>query len=130
MEEALKLKRKLNTDFNFDLKHAEDMPLMVYQNKLDSDLTDMREKYGQKMNQIEECLKTQQELCEELNENLRELSTDPLASDSEIYDFENYLVNLKSEKARRHNEIEGLTHEIQVLCEEMGLQKNDLNHVS
>lgn len=125
LDEANELKRKLNMDFDFDL-NQNDMPLMVYQEKLDSNLMEMREKYDQKMNQIEECLRTQQLLCEELNENMRQLSTDPLASDSEIYDFENYLLDLKTEKARRLNEIECLRHEIRALCEEIGMHENEL----
>lgn len=125
LEEANELKRKLNMDFDFDL-NQNDMPLMVYQEKLDSNLMEMREKYDQKMNQIEECLRTQQLLCEELNENMRQLSTDPLASDSEIYDFKNYLLDLKTEKARRLNEIECLCHGIRALCEEIGMHENEL----
>ena len=121
------MKRKLNVDFEFDLERSDEMPLMVYQEKLDSDLNEMREKYRQKMEQIDECLKTQQRLCEELNENLRVLSVEPLASDSEIYDFEKYLLDLKSERARRLNEIECLQHEIQALCEEMGMDIDILN---
>lgn len=127
LKEALELKRKLNVDFEFDLDRSDEMPLMVYQEKLDSDLNEMRDKYQQKMNQIEECMRTQQLLCEELNESLRELSVDPLASDSEIYSFEKYLLDLKSEKARRLNEIECLQHEIQALCEEMGMEMSNLN---
>lgn len=103
------------------------MPLMVYQEKLDSDLNDMREKYRQKMNQIDECLNKQKLLCEELNEGLRELPVDPLASDSDIYNFEQYLLDLESEKARRNNEIECLQLEIQALCEEMGMEVSNLN---
>lgn len=101
------------------------MPLMVYQEKLDSDLNEMRVRYRQKMDQIEQCLKTQSILCTELNENLRELSTDPLASDSEIYEFEKYLIELKAEKVRRLSEIERLQLEIHVLSEGMGLEANE-----
>lgn len=121
------MKRKLNVDFEFDLERSDEMPLMVYQEKLDSDLSEMREKYRQKMDQIDECLEMQRKLCEELNENFRVLSVDPLASDSEIYDFEKYLLDLKSERARRLNEIECLQHEIQALCEEIGIDIAILN---
>lgn len=112
-------------EFDFDL-NQNDMPLMVYQEKLDSNLAEMREKYEIKMNQIEECIRSQQLLCEELDESIRPLSIDPLASDSEIYDFKNYLVDLKTEKARRLNEIECLRHEIHAICEEIGLDKSEL----
>lgn len=123
----MELKRKLNVDFDFELDRMDGMPLMIYQVKLDSDLTEMREKYGQKMNRIKQFLETQQLLCDDLGENLRTLSTDPLASDSEIYEFENYLIDLESEKARRSNEIKCLQHEIQALCKEMGIDKSDQN---
>lgn len=129
-EEVQDLKRKLNADLDFDLKRSEDMPLEVYQHQLDSHLDEMRKNYSLKMSQIEKCLEVQKELCEELNEGLRELPIDPLASDSEIYDFENYLLDLKREKARRQNEIECLQHEIHAICEEMGLDSSNLNYNS
>lgn len=118
------MKRQLNVDIDFDLNRPDDMPLMVYQEKLDSDLKEMREKYQHKLEQIEECLRTQEQLCSELNENLRELSTDPLASDADIFDFENYLLDLRSERARRLNEVETLQMEINVLAQEMGIELN------
>lgn len=123
--EADELKRKLNVDIDFDLTRNDDMPLMIYQEKLDSDLSEMRERYQQKMDQIEKCLRTQSLLCTELNENLRELSTDPLAGDSEIFEFENYLLELKAEKVRRLSEIERLQMEIRTLSEEIGLDTNE-----
>lgn len=123
--EANELKRKLNMDFDFDLNQNE-MPLMVYQEKLDSNLTEMREKYELKMNQITECLEAQQQLCEELHEKMRNLTTDPLASDTEIYEFQNYLLDLKSEKDRRLTEIDCLCREIYALCEETGMHESEL----
>lgn len=111
-------------DFDFDLNQNE-MPLMVYQEKLDSNLTEMREKYEQKMIQITECLEAQQQLCEELHEKMRNLTTDPLASDTEIYEFQNYLLDLKSEKARRLSEIDCLRLEIYALCEETGMHESE-----
>lgn len=122
------MKRQLNVDLDFDLNRPDDMPLMVYQEKLDSDLKEMREKYQQKLEQIEECLRSQEQLCTELSENLRELSTDPLASDAEIFEFENYLLDLRGERARRLNEIESLQMEIHVLAEEMGIELNDSDY--
>ncbi|XP_031632190.1 protein regulator of cytokinesis 1-like isoform X2 [Contarinia nasturtii] len=124
--EALELKRKLNIDFEFNLDRSDKMPLMVYRDKLDMDLNEMREKYHEKMNKIENFMKTQHQLCLELNENIRELSVDPLASDSEIHEVENYLIELKSEKTRRLNEIECLQNEIHTLCNELGTDISDL----
>lgn len=128
LKEAVDLKRQLNVDLDFDLNRPDDMPLMVYQEKLDTDLKEMREKYQQKLEQIEECLRAQEQLCNELNENLRELSTDPLASDAEIFEFENYLLDLRTERARRLNEIQSLQMEIHVLAEEMGIELNDSDY--
>lgn len=121
------MKRKLNVEIGFDLTRSDDMPLMVYQEKLDSDLSEMRERYEQKMCQIEECLREQQLLCNELNEELRDLATDPLATDSEIFEFQNYLLDLKNEKVRRTNEIERLQFEIQALCQGMG-RNNEIEY--
>lgn len=124
--EALELKRKLNIDIEFNLDRCNKMPLMVYRDKLDMDLNEMREKYHEKMNKIDNHLKTQHQLCIELNEDIRELSVDPLASDAEMYDFENYLIELKSEKTRRLNEIECLQNEIHALCNELGIDTDPL----
>lgn len=104
------------------------MPLMVYQEKLDSDLKEMREKYQQKLEQIEECLRAQEQLCTELDENLRELSTDPLASDAQIYEFENYLLDLRNERVRRLNEIESLQLEIHGYADAIGIQLNESDY--
>lgn len=127
-QEAVDLKRKLNVEIGFDLSRSENMPLMAYQEKLDSDLNEMRERFQQKMEQIEKCLREQQLLCNELNETPRDLSTDPLASDTEIFDFENYLLDLKAEKARRCSEIERLQLEISTLCQGMGVDNDFVFH--
>lgn len=124
LKEAMDLKRKLNVDFDFELDRMDGTPLMIYQVNLDSNLTKMREKYWQKMNQIKKFIETQQLLCDDLGEDPRTLSTEPLASDSEIDEFENYLLDLESERSRRFNEITCLQHEIQALCNEMGIEKS------
>lgn len=119
------MKSKLSLDFEMDLRRPEKMPMMIYQEKLDLDLTEMRETFQQRMSQINDCLRTQQLLCDELNEEPRDLATDPLASESEIYNFEKYLLDLKTEKARRMNEIENIRFEIQSLQNEMGVDADN-----
>lgn len=126
LHEANELKRQLNVDIDFDLERVDGMPLMVYQEQLDSDLKEMRERYQQKMAKIEECLREQQTLCDEMGENLRTLLTDPMASDSDIFEFENYLLDLKSERQRRLSDIEQLQLEIHVLTNEMGSPISDM----
>lgn len=118
-KEARNLKRALNV--NFEFCSDEHLPLTVYFEKLDNDLYEMRELYNRRKNKIEECLAEQQALCDTLNQSIRELPMDPLPSESEVREFELYLVDLKSEKLRRENDIGKLKKEIGELCVELEL---------
>lgn len=113
------MKRALNADFEFCTN--EDLPLTVYYEKLDNDLYEMRELYNKRKNKIEECLAEQQKLCAILDQSVRELPLDPLPTESEVRDFELYLVDLKSERLRRENDIGKLKKEIGELCVELEL---------
>lgn len=124
-QEAAKYKRLLNVDIDFDFENSDGMPLDVYRCKLKSDVDEMKEKYDQKKKQINESLMKQQILCEELDEELRHLPTDPLPSDDDIDEFENYLLDLQTEKSRRMNEIQLIQIDIQAMTEEMGIEATD-----
>lgn len=120
--------RALNTDFKVASNENNAMPLMVYKEKLDSDLVDMRQMYEEKKRIIDECLAEQINLCNQLNEELRGLSTDPLASETDVEEFKSYLLDLKSEKLHRVNEIEFLKRKINDLCDEMDLMVSESVH--
>lgn len=96
------------------------MPLTLFLEQIDSDLDKMRELYDKRVQEIEYCLSEQKGLCEALAEPIRELSMDPpLPTELEMREFELYLVDLKSEKLRRQNEIENLKQEIGALYGEL-----------
>lgn len=119
--EAKKLKRALNVEFDFCTNADNDLPLTVYHEKLDNDLFEMRELFKSRKQKIEECLQEQQILCAALHEDERTLQLDPLPTELEMQDFEMYLLDLKSEKLRRENEISKLKKEIGELCVELEL---------
>lgn len=128
IKESNQLMRALNTDFKVASNENNAMPLMVYKEKLDSDLVDMRQMYEEKKRIIDECLAEQINLCNQLNEDLRGLSTDPLASETDVEEFKSYLLDLKSEKLHRVNEIEFLKRKINDLCDEMDLMVSESVH--
>lgn len=128
IKESNQLMRALNTDFKVASNENNAMPLMVYKEKLDSDLVDMRQMYEEKKRIIDECLAEQINLCNQLNEELRGLSTDPLASETDVEEFKSYLLDLKSEKLHRVNEIEFLKRKINDLCDEMDLMISESVH--
>lgn len=126
LEEARNLKRTLrDTGFNLFMNENNEMSLMDYKDKLDQDLVELRELYEKKRNIIDECLLEQKVVCEELGEEPRELSTDPLATEIQISDFKTYLGDLNREKMHRINEIGSLQQMIEDLCNEMEIPVND-----
>lgn len=92
-----------------------------YFDKLDSDLYEMRELYIKRKLNVEKCLEQQRELCAALGQPERKLQLDPLPTESEVQDFELYLVDLKGEKLQRENDIGNLKKEIGSLCVELEL---------
>lgn len=115
------MKRALNVEFEFCTNANQELPLTVYHEKLDNDLFEMRELYAKRKLKIEQCLEEQQRLCSILNEEQRTLQMDPLPTESEMQQFEIYLMDLKGEKLRRENEIDRLKKQIGELCVELEL---------
>lgn len=124
MKEARDLKRALNVDFEISSNHNNDVPLTVFHQKLDNDLSEMRELYHKRKYEIEECLRQQEELCAALEERQRPLSSDPLPTEAEVSEFEVYLVDLREEKLRRENEINNMKQEIKSIYDELDLSTN------
>lgn len=125
LEEAKNLKEALNVDFNICSNANNELPLSDYLKRLDSDLEEMRELYKKRRDEIENCIDEQQLLCEALNEPLRHLSLNPLPSELEVASFEEYLIDLKSEKLKRENEIDCLKQEIGSMCDELDMPMSE-----
>lgn len=119
--EARTLKRALNVDFEFCTNSNQELPLTVYHEKLDNDLFEMRQLYNKRKQKIEECLQEQRALCAALHEDERSMQMDPLPTELEVQQFELYLVDLKTEKLRRENEMGKYKKEIGELCVELEL---------
>lgn len=102
-----------------------ELSLMDYKDKLEEDMAELRDLYEKKKNIIDECLLEQKVICEELGEEPKELTTDPLATEMEISEFRTYLVDLQHEKLRRVHEIGSLQQQIEELCNEMEVSVSD-----
>lgn len=124
-EEASEMKKSLNVDFELVTNDNNELPLSVYLERLDNDLMDMRELYQRRKEEIENCLEQQEALCKEMEEPLRSLALNPLASEYEVATFQEYLIDLKSEKLRRRNEIENLRRNIEAICDEIEVPMNN-----
>lgn len=126
LEKAQNLKTALrDTQFELFLNKNNEMPLVEYKEKLEQDLSELHQMYATKKVVIDECLLEQKVLCEELGEEPRGLSSNPLATETEIAEFKSYLAELEHEKIRRINEIANLQQTIQELCNEMGISINE-----
>lgn len=124
LREAKDLKRNLNVEFEIYSNENNELPLTDYKKRVDQDLEDMRNLYNERKQEIEFCLAEQVELCEALDEAGRTLTVDPLANESQVREFQIYLVDLKQTKLWRENEMERLKQEIGGLCEELEVTMN------
>lgn len=124
LTEAKDLQRALNVNFEISNNDDQALPLAVYLKRIDQDLEEMRELYSKRKQEIDICLAEQEELCGTLGEHLRSLPLDPLPTESEVQEFQLYLVELKKEKLRRENEINCFKNEIANLCEELELAES------
>lgn len=116
------MERALNTEFDF--RPDDGLPLMVLREKLDEQLVSMREMYNAKRDVIQECLQQQEPLVDELGEDIRVLSLEPLATDAEVKEFELYLKGLKEERIRRLEQIENLQNNIRIISTEIEMDLN------
>lgn len=121
LKEAKKLEEELNVEFKVSSNANNELPLYDYRKQLRNDLEEMRELYNKRQDEIKNLLAEQQLLCAALNEPLRHLSLDPMPSELEVAAFGEYLIDLRSEKLKRENEIDCLKQEIGFMCDELGL---------
>lgn len=119
LEKAKKLKKALNTDFDIRTNDNDELPLTEYLAQLKIDLEEFEELFNRRREEVENCIEEQRLLCEALEEPLRPLSLDPLATELELSIFQEHLTNLKSEKRRRSKEIDCLKEEIEAICTEL-----------
>lgn len=117
------IERALNTEFDFSPEDG--LPLMVLRDKLDQQLVSMREAYKEKRDIIDGCLQEQEPLVNELGEEMRILSLEPLASDADVDEFKVYLRGLKEERVHRLDRIEQLQNGIRIISTEIELDLND-----
>lgn len=121
-KEVGELEHALNTEFDFSPEDG--LPLMVLREKLDQQLVSMREMYKEKRDAIEECLLEQEPLVDELGEEMRVLSLEPLATDAEVSDFKLYLKELREERVRRLDQIDILQNNIRIISTEIEMDLN------
>lgn len=119
------MREALNVDFKLSTNANNEMPLSDYLTQLDDDLTQMRILYKKRRDEIENCIDNQQLLCEAMNEPLRHLSLNPLPTESEMTAFQDYLIDLKSEKLKRENEINCLKQDICSMCDELDISLSE-----
>lgn len=124
--EAADLRHSLNVDFDVYANENNELPLAVYIERLDADLAEMRELYCRRKNEIEQCLEEQDRLCEELEEARQTLALSPLASEVEVSSFQEHLIDLKTLKLKRQNEIDCLKREIIDIGEELDVTMSQI----
>ncbi|XP_034110932.1 protein regulator of cytokinesis 1-like [Drosophila albomicans] len=109
--EASEINRLMHRNVDIG-ERPEDMPLIVWEQKLDKSIEHLREELQARRNEICELLLQQEELCEELGEQPLPLLADPLPKPQEMCAFAEHLERLRAEKTRRMEELFKLRSEI------------------
>jgi protein regulator of cytokinesis 1 len=116
-EEKNDLKRLLQEDVT-EISSC-GLPLYTLQVQIDESLKTLREKLDARRSQIDEFLLERDQLCEELDEEKRELKDDPLPSEDEMRDFRIYLDALNEEKFTRLDDISNIRKDIKNLLQHL-----------
>lgn len=125
--EAATLRRLLKEDeidgggMEVGMEQQSGMPLHLVQIALDRSLEKMREKLKHRHELIDEYLFEQETLCEELGEEQRILSKDPLPSEASMCEFRTYLDNLRAEKLQRFEDIATMRRDIKIMMGHLGI---------
>ncbi|KAH8368257.1 hypothetical protein KR084_009027 [Drosophila pseudotakahashii] len=109
--EATNLTRLLHESLDIR-ERPDDMPLVMWQLKLDKTIDGLREELARRRAEIAELLRQQEQLCEELGERPRPLPTDPLPLPEEMDAFRDRLEQLRDQRAIRLKEMEQLRQSI------------------
>ncbi|KAH8406660.1 hypothetical protein KR222_001945, partial [Zaprionus bogoriensis] len=110
-DEAAEVTRLLHKNVDIGEK-PEEMPLIVWQQKLDNSIQHLREELRERRAEICELLLQQEQLCEELGELPLPLLADPLPKPSEMLAFSEHLGRLQAERTRRIDELFELRSQI------------------
>ncbi|KAH8387925.1 hypothetical protein KR093_010342, partial [Drosophila rubida] len=102
--EAAEITRLMHRSVDIGEK-PEEMPLVVWVQKLDKSIEHLREELRARRDEICELLLQQEELCEELGEEPLPLLADPLPKPQEMCTFGEHLDRLRAEKTRRMEEL-------------------------
>uniref|UniRef100_A0A182KEJ9 Protein regulator of cytokinesis 1 n=1 Tax=Anopheles christyi TaxID=43041 RepID=A0A182KEJ9_9DIPT len=115
-QEAVDLQRLLGEQQQQCLPaELETRPLLEQRIAIDESLEQMRKKLNQRHEIIDEYMLEMETLCEELSEEPRTLSKDPLPTERELIDFRSYLDHLIAEKLQRLEDIGNLRRETKKL---------------
>ncbi|XP_017125771.1 protein regulator of cytokinesis 1-like [Drosophila elegans] len=90
----------------------DDMPLVVWQLKLDKSIEQLREERARRQAEIRELLLQQEQLCEELGEMPRSLLADPLPLPTEMDSFRDHVQQLGHRREKRLEEMHQLRQSI------------------
>jgi protein regulator of cytokinesis 1 len=100
---------------------ANGVPLYTHQMNIDESLKELREKLRKRHEEIKSFLCKQEELCTELEEKQRPLSSDPLPSDAEMDEFAEHLYALNELKNNRMEEISTLQEDTKNIVRKLEL---------
>ncbi|XP_033246479.1 protein regulator of cytokinesis 1-like, partial [Drosophila miranda] len=89
-------------------QRPDDVPLIIWQLKLDKSIEHLREELSKRRAEIGELLLQQEQLCEELGALPLPLLADPLPLPDEMDGFRDHLDNLRSQRAVRQTELDQL----------------------
>ncbi|XP_017045845.1 protein regulator of cytokinesis 1 [Drosophila ficusphila] len=111
--EAIDLTRLLHESVDMDaLIQPDDMPLVIWQLKLDKSVDHLREEVARRRAEITELLLQQEQLCEELGELPQPLLADTLPLPEEMVAFRDRLEQLRHQRVQRRKEMDQLRLEI------------------
>ncbi|XP_017045800.1 protein regulator of cytokinesis 1 [Drosophila ficusphila] len=109
--EATDLTRLLHESVDMG-ERPDDMPLVIWQLKLDKSIEHLREELGRRRAEICELLLQQEQLCEELGELPKPLLADPLPLPEEMDAFRDRLEQLRHQRVLRIKEMDELRQSI------------------
>ncbi|KAH8356854.1 hypothetical protein KR200_004319 [Drosophila serrata] len=109
--EARDLTRLLHESVDIG-ERPDDVPLVIWQLKLDKSIEHLREELGRRRAEICELLLQQEQLCEELGELPLPLLADPLPLPEEMDAFRDHLERLRTQRVLRLKEMDQLRQSI------------------
>ncbi|KAJ6637474.1 Protein regulator of cytokinesis 1 [Pseudolycoriella hygida] len=115
-KEKSQLERLLQVEKHIDLSN---LPLLVYQQELDTSLEDLRQELQGRKIEIKDLLLKQEEFCNILDEPKMKLYEDPLSSAEDIEIFKEHLKYLDSLLLERRNTVTELKADICGLSEQL-----------